>query len=321
MRKSFSKIAVAVLSLYIGFSFSPCYGEFSLEARDRWSFNKTSSTLENLDNNKFKNAAYTSAWKTDLNFVTHILEGRLIWRDPSKFYAMMGVNYGWLVDGVAKEYPRCWHVGGHQKGLKLEVGYLMDVCERFHVIPRVGFRNLLTDITLHHEHFILSTPNSYVKRSGNQTHTALNFGFIGFDLVFSKKWNCRNLEFATGYQLSYGGGSSHTKVHRTIITDDPNTSNYGVHVKYRDMISHQFEVASAYSVAKHWQLGFKVDYNITYNTHNLPVKLDHNKKIVQKKQFAKSQYHVLSEDLAQTWGVTFILVYNFGAGTDWVISQ
>lgn len=312
--RTFLKFKLTILFLS-GLGFNSCYANFTFVLRDSFNFTKNNYTIEHLDKNEYKKAAYTSDWRATREFSTYLLDGRVIWSDPSHFYALLGLNYGWVLGGKNIEGPNRWDVCGHATGFKVEAGYIMDVCGCFNFIPSLGFRYALTHTEIKHQRTIHSNPNCYAHRSGDKTDSLLYFPFIGFELASSTQiTDCEKIQLALGYELGYGGGHSHVKVPHIIITDNPATSRYGSHVKFRDMVYQQFSLATSYAFAKHWQVGLEFDYSTTYNTHRLPVRLQHNERIIKAGQYTRSQRHVMSQNFYQTFSVVLGIAYSFGEG-------
>lgn len=315
MRKNVIQATV----LLVGLAFNTCYANLSFVLRDSFNFLKNNVTIEHPDKHNFKKAAFTSDWKSDKEIYTYVIDGRVIWQDPSHFYFLASANYGWVLGGKSIEYPLRWDIHGHTKGGKLETGYVIDVCERFVFIPRGGFRCAISDLSLEDQHLTHKFPGCLVNRNGNRSKGILNFPYLGFELGFkSDALTCEKVNFSLSYLLGYGGGHSHTKVRKFFVTDSPSTSNFGSHVKYRDMIFQEWAIAGAYSFAKHWKVALEFDYTTVYNTHNLPVKLQHNKQIVKSGLYAASQRHVMNEYISQQFSIILGVVYSLGEGDVWV---
>lgn len=308
-RNSFSKTILAVVLL----ASNSCWAGFIFELQNSLNFAKTDVTIENLDRGDFKETACTTDWTSNKEFLTYLLNGELIYVDSRlPFYAKFAANYGWVINGRVIQYPLNWDADGYEKGCTFEAGYIIDVNQRFKFIPHIGFEYDTFHTKIKHQHFNHTSPNSFVDQSGNKSNTTLYYPYIGVELDFTSRfYDCYDIQFSTTYEIGYVSGHGGKKVPHFFVTDDPNTSRYGSHIKYRDMISHFFEVTASYKLSKKWQIGVEGAYDIVYNTHKLPFKLQRNEEIVETGQFTPTQYHVVSDYTAQTYSLIFTLVYNF----------
>jgi hypothetical protein len=211
-------------------------------------------------------------------------------------------------------------VGGHTNDFTLEAGYIMNVNDRFKLVPHIGYIYGITHSKIRHQKEFHGNPSSFVSQNGNKTDDTLWFPYIGLELDFNYKLcGCYDIQLTTNYEFGYGGGHSNTSVPHFIATDDPNTSRYGNHVKYRNMVSHDFEIGAAYNLSDAWLLGVTIDYINIYNTSKLPVKLQRNQDLVAAGQFTPTQYHRINDYTSQTYAITFSLVYSFsGKGGVWI---
>lgn len=306
----FKWILAAILPL------TPCSADLSLKVNDYLSFSKTSATIEHLDHDNYRGTAESSAWVQEKEFISYILEPELIWvgdikKTKAKYYILGAGLYGWLIDGKRVSYPLGWSVEGNQWGVILETGYIMNVSDRFRFIPYIGFEYNRYFTKIKHQHLLEKNPESFVSQNGTKSHVSQYYPYIGVEVDFKTKICKKDLQCLASYQFGFGAGHGTNKVHDTIITDDPNTSRYGTETKFRNMVTHEFEVATFYSVNKHWQVGLELDYFITYNTSKLPYKLDHNKEIVKAGQYLRSQFHRVSDFTSQTFNIIFSVIYNF----------
>lgn len=321
MKKFLSSVVLTGLlfnALHADLNFS--YNDLTFILRNGISFTKNNQTREDLDHGNFKGTAATSSWISDREYKTYTLNPRVLWKVPcTNYFAQVSGYYGWTLDGRSVGYPLRWDVDGHVYGAGVKTGYVQKVSDRFDFIPYIGYRYDASRTSIHHQHFVKSSSTSFISQNGNKAHRYLNIPYIGFELAFNSTfWDCYKVQFITSYELGYGWGRGTTKVPEFIVTSEPNTSRYGSTVKYRDMMSHEFAIAAAYSFAKHWTVGLEFDYNTVYNTHNLPVKLQHNAKIVKAGQYKKSQYHVVSDDVTQNFSIVLGLAYSFGEASDWI---
>jgi hypothetical protein len=188
----------------------------------------------------------------------------------------------------------------------------MNVCDRFKFIPYVGYQIDFDNLKIKGQHFGHTSPSSFVSQNGNKSFNALYFPYIGVEFDFIAHFcNCYDIQFLTSYQFGYGWGHGRNTVHRFHLTDNPETSRYGNHLKYRDMISHDFEIGAAYNIDKKWQIKLNLDYNTIYNTHKLPLKFQHNDEIVESGQFTPSQRHYVSETISHKYSIILGIIYNF----------
>ncbi len=293
---------------------STCSAELSFRLNQFFTFTKTNNIIEHLDHDKFVFTACTTDWTSSRDFTTYILEPEFIWVNKSKtWYAKASGNYGWVISGKVKTYPIVWNVDGNTKGFYIETGYIKNMYDRFDLIPFIGYQYDVYDTKIKHQHFNHETPDSFVSQNGNKNRTTLWFPYIGIEIDFkSRLLTCVDIQYAISYQIGYGGGHGRNKVPFFFVTDNPATSRYGNHIKFRDMINHDFEIAAFYAVTKSWQIGLEFDYNITYNTHRLPVKLQRNREVVKSGQFTPTQYHRMNDYVAQNYSLILGVIYNFG---------
>ena len=309
---NFSKIilmAIAPMALAFQAGWATLLFEFNNEIY----FSKTNISSENLDRCNFEGTAPTSNWKASKEFTTYILQGEVIYIDKcTNLYGKFAANYGWVLDGKVIQYPLRWNADGTTKGFDFEVGYIMDVCERFKFIPQIGFQGTNLRTKIKNQRDAHNTPDCYADQSGNKSHSTLFNPYIGAEIDFTAKFcDCYDVQFSLSYDLGYVYGHGRDTTPYFFTTDDPDTSRYGSRIKYRDMISHDFELAAAYNVNKNWQVALEFDYNITYNTHDLHYRLERNDEIVETGQFTPSQYHVVNDYVNQNFGIIFNLIYNF----------
>lgn len=288
-------------------------GNFSFELLQSFGFSKSTATIENLDHCNFEGTQATTGWTATKEFTTYTLIPELIWLDScTNIYVEVAARYGWVLGGKSISYPQRWDINGYRTGYKIEVGYIMNVYKRFNFIPFIGFTSNSLHTKIKHHKFTHKNPSSFISQNGNTSHTTLYFPYIGIELDFTKKFcNNNDIQISVEYNFGYGGGNGYDKVPHCFITDDPSTSRYGSRTKYRDIVSHDFEIAFSHSFAKKWTVALELDYGISYNTHKLPVKFQHNRAIVEAGQFTPSQYHVVSDYVAHAYAVLVAVVYNF----------
>lgn len=326
----FRLTAFLALLLPVASSFADVF--FKLE--DGFAFTKTNFTVEHLDRGNFEGTACTTDGKSDKEFITYLVVPELFWIDSDlNMYAKVKASYGWLTTGKVNSPPLRWNVDGHEKEFELEMGYIQNVCDRFELVPFVGFEYNTFHTKIHHQHFGHSNPSSFVSQNGNKSDLTLYFPYVGLAFDFeSRFWSCHKVLFSIGYQFGYGRGHSRESVPDHLhspgicagsccedacdpplgpITDNPATSRYGSYAKFRGMINHDFELEAFYEIAEGWQIGLQLDYNITYNTHKLPLKYKHNKEIVIEGQYTPTQYHRITDFTTQTYSILFSIVYNF----------
>lgn len=316
-RKLISKAILAGL-----LPMTTAFADLSFFLDQSFNFTKTSATIENLDHGKFSGTQATTGWKETRNLTTYLIAPEVVWIDSKRtnIYVKLQGNYGWVTDGQFYNYPLRWDIDGDTKGFDIESGYLKKVNDRFTLIPFVGFEYTVNDTKIKHQHFVHTSPDSFISQNGTKTRTDLWFPYIGIEIDFNTPlWCNQNLQYSISYQIGYGGGHGRDRVHHTIITDNPSTSRFGSHIKYEDMISHDFEVAAFYNVGKGWLIGLEFDYNTTYNTKKLPLKYKHNREIVKAGQFTPSQYHRVSETISQTYSVILSAIYNFSGESGVVV--
>lgn len=314
---SFSKTILATVLLIS----NSCWAGFTFELENIFNFTKTDMTVENLDRGEFEGTACTTGWTSNREFVTYLLNAELIYMDSTlPIYVKVAADYGWVINGRVIEYPLSWDAEGHENDYNFETGYIMDVNKRFKFIPHIGFEYDAVRAKITNQHFTASNPSSFVDQSGNGSSTTLYYPYIGVELDFTSRiWNRYDLQFSTTYEIGFVNGSDHKTVPYFFVTDDPSTSRYGSHIKYRDMISQNFEIAVAYNLNKKWQINIEGAYNIIYNTHKLSLDLDGNEEIVEAGQFTPSQYHVVSDYTTRGYALLFSLVYQFsGEGGTYV---
>lgn len=314
MSKIRFSLSMAMIVAILMFSHPSCWATWSFQLNNNFNFSKGNLTIENLDRHRYIGTAVTTDFTASRDFFTYLLTPEVIWTSPDwHIYATVNGSYGWLFDGKVKKDPLQWKVDGTEKQFNVEVGYIMDVCGRFNFLPHTGFFWDRIDTRLKHQQETRANPICYMTNNGNRTRTLFYFPYIGFELNFNKSLpNCKTVQLSMTYDIGYGGGHGRNTVPFTVIADAPANSRYGSHIKYRDMIYQNWNLTFAYEFAKRWIVGLELDYYTIYNTHKLPVKLSHNRAIVQSGQFTRSQYHVVSEAITQTYGVTFVLNYSFG---------
>ncbi len=311
IRNSFPKIILATV-LQMALSSNICWADFSFELQNSFNFTKTNVATENLDKKKFEGTAATTGWRSNKEFTTYLLNGELVYVNTDlHFYAKVAAAYGWLVSGKVIEYPLRWSVDGHENDYEFETGYIMDVCKRFTFIPHAGFAYDKYHTKIRHQHFSHTSPDCYADQSGNKSTTTFYNPYVGIELDFTSRFcDCYDVQFTTTYEIGYVYGRGRNTLPYFFVTDDPNTSRYGNHIKYRDMLSHFFEVTASYSLTKKWQIGIDLAYQTIYNTHKLPFKLQRNKEIVKTGQFTPTQNHQVSDYISQEYSIIFSLVYN-----------
>lgn len=302
-------VTLLIVLLQIG---SSCYADLAFELQNSFSFTKISSTTQHLDHRNYANTQVTSGWSSSRS-TSYTISPEVIWTVNSiNTYFKLAPSYSWIFDGKTKDYPFKWDVEGNSKGIEIEAGYIWKVGGLFNFIPCIGFLYDIYDTSIHHQRFSHQNIGSYIRQNGNKSHTTLYFPYIGFELDFKTKLFCKHeVQLAFTYNFGYGGGHGSNSVRKTVITILPSTSRFGSNVKYHDLINHDFEFAIAYSLSKKWTLALEFDFNVTYNTKKLPLKYHHNRELVAKKQFTRSQYHVISDFESHTFGILFIIVYNF----------
>lgn len=289
-----------------------CYGGFIFELQDSFFFTKNNQTVEHLDHGNFEGTAATTDWTANKKFTAYVISAKALYLDKcTNLYGLVRVNYGWIEGGRVLSYPLRWDSDGYSKGYALEVGHTMDVCGLFNFNPYVGFLYGIVNTTIKNQHFAHVSPDSFVKQNGNKSRTALGFPYVGIEIDFKTRFrDWYDVNFFASYQFGYGSGHGTNTVPHFFVTDNPATSRYGSRVKFRDLINQDFEIGAFYSFAKNWSIGLKLDYNATYNTHKLPLKLQRNSEIVEAGQYTPSQYHVVSDYTSQSFGIIFSLVYN-----------
>ncbi len=289
----------------------PCFADFSFKLNDLVTFSKTSQTIEHLDHDDFEGTAATTDWIANREFVTYLIQPELIWMNK-EFYVKAVGTYGWVLTGNVCKYPLGWHGNGNTKGLDLEVGYMMDICKRFTFIPFIGFVYNIAYVESNHQHLLHNNPDSFLSQNGTRSYTTLYYPYIGIEFDFKTHiWEKHDLQCFLSYQFGYGGGHGRTRVPHTFITDNPATSRYGSNTKYRNIISNEVEIGAFFAVDKYWQIGLELDYLVSYNARKLPLKLQHNKKIVKAGQYTPSQYHRVSDYTSQAFSVIFSVIYSF----------
>lgn len=313
IRNGFS-IAMLMAFLPMMLAFNTCRADLRLELVDSFNFTKSSATIENQDRDKFEGTALTTGWSSNKKIFTYQMTAEAIWIDDSHFYGLLAGSYGWVLGGKAIEYPLNWNINGHVKGFGVEVGYILNVCKNFDFIPHFGFSYGITNTKIKSQHYFHTSPNCIINRDGNKSHTLLYSPYIGLEVAFQSTFcNKYKVSFSAAYDFGYGSGRGRNTVPHFILTDDPGTSQYGSRVTYHDIITHHFDIAAGHSFADHWQVFLELGYSTSYNTHKLPVKLQHNQQIVNSGQFTRTQYHVMSDFNSQTYSVILGLVYKFSA--------
>lgn len=312
-----SKIAFAAL-LLATFTFTACWASLDLRIVDSFNFSKSSSTIQNLDTNNFQGTAFSSDWSSTQEYTTYSIRAVAIWlNECTHFYGLAHGSYGWVIDGDQLDYPLHWDLDGNTQEAQIEIGYIYNVCNRFDFIPHIGYSYEKINSKFKHQKEIKPNPSSFSDRNGNKTHQWLFAPYIGLELAFQPTFcNCFKVEISAKYELYYGYGRGRTTVREFFVTDDPNTSLYGNHVKFRDIISHEIGLYIGHKFSDCFKAYLEFDYVNTYNTHNLPVKLQHNKQIVASGQFTPSQYHVMSDYNYETYSIRLGLSYTFGATKD-----
>lgn len=298
--------------VYSGLLFNTSWAELTLEVKNSFAFSKSDITILHLDKNRYKGTAATSDWLSNKNGVTYLFKGIALWIDPSNYYFEAEGFYGSQFQGTAKAYPLSWDVHGNEKGFVVETGYIYKLNEKLSLIPQIGFSYTQYDSKLSHQRNQFVSPNYYVGTNGDKNNSLIYYPYIGFELSFPGQIGCYKYQLSTSYDLGFAAGYSKVTVPHYFVTDIPSTSRYGSRIKLRNMLSHDFDVILSHAFAKHWQYALQFDYNLTYNTSRLPVKLQHNKRIVQAGQYTATQYHVCDKNISQVWSITFNLVYNFG---------
>lgn len=314
MKKSFLTL---VLSLVSGI----CWGDLTFEFQTEVDFTKTTMTTDNLDHRCFEGTNYTGAWTDNKNFTTYVLNGQVIWvPTDTQFYGLVSGSYGWIGTGRVDNYPLQWYSRGHTEELQGEVGYIMNVCDRFKFIPHVGFDYNVVRTHLSHQREAHKNPTSFVSQNGNKSKTTFYSPYLGFEVDFTSRFfDCTDIQFQLSYDLGYIYGQGKDTVHHFLATDQVASSRYGRHIKYRDLISHDFQVGAAYALCEKWLVGLTLEYEMIYNTHNLSTKLERNQALVKAGQFTKSQYHEISDYFSQNYAITLSLIYNFsGKGGTWI---
>lgn len=311
-RNSFPKIVLATL-LQMAFSSNMGWADFSFELQNTINFTKTNQATENLDRNKyFEGTAATSEWRSNKELKTYLIRGELIYVDTwTHLYAKIAADYGWLIGGKVIQYPLRWSLDGHQYDYTFETGYIMDVCNRFKFIPHAGFEYDRYYSKLKNQRFTHTSPDCYISQNGTKSTTTFYNPYVGVELDFTSRfWDCYDIQFTTTYEIGYVCGNGRNTVPNFFVTDTPNTSRYGNHIKYRDMLSQFFEVTTSYNLTKKWQIGLNLAYQAIYNTHKLSYKLQRNKEIVGTGQFTPSQNHLVSDYTSQEYSIIFNVVYN-----------
>jgi len=287
-----------------------CSADLTFKLLNGFSFTKGNTTIENLDHGKYKHTQVTTSWFSN-RVTTYSISPELLWTNKStNTYVKLLGTYGWVIDGKNRQYPFHWKLDGNTKGFEVEAGYICDVKGLFTFIPCIGFTYNLYDTKIKHQRFSHRNIGSFIGQNGNKNRTLLYFPYIGFEIDVKSQICKYDVIYSLSYNLGYGGGHGRNKVSHTVITDLPSTSRYGSHFKFRDMVSHDFEFAIAYSPAKKWVLALLFDYNVYYNTKKLPLKLDHKHALVKKAQFTKSQHFAVSDVVAHEYSVIFEIAYS-----------
>lgn len=300
-------------------SSAACFADVSFKLDNSIEFTKSNLTVEHLDHGNFRGTAATTDWIANKEFKTFVLKPELYWVGK-KFYVLGAVNYGWVLSGNTCSYPQAWDDNGHTKGFEVETGYIISFHDRFKLVTYVGYEYQISNTKLKHQHLTHSSPQSFISQNGNRSETLLYNPYIGIEFDFKARlWGCHDMQFLVSYQFGYRAGHGRNKVHDTVITDNPNTSRYGSTIKFRDIISHEFEVAGFYPLGKHWQIGLELDYFTAYNTHRLPLKLHHNEEIVEAGQYTRSQFHKVNDYNTQTFSIILAVIYNFSGGTQTIV--
>lgn len=309
-RNQFS-VTLLIVLLQIVFLHNHCSGDLAYELSNAFVFSKTTTTVEDLDHGKYNETQVTTGWTSNKEVSYFVLSPELIWTiKPISTYLKGSVGYGWQLGGKSISYPLRWDIEGYLKEFNIESGYLWDVNKAFTFIPLAGLNYTFTSAKIKHQKLFHSSINSFISQDGNRTQTSLYSPYIGFEIDFkSKFYNKYDVQFSFNYNVGYGWGHGRTKVHHHVITELPSTTRNGSHVKYRDILTHDLEFAVAYSPYKNWTVALEFDYNITYNTHNLPLKLNHHRELVEANQFTRSQHHVVSDFVSHQYGVYLNVVY------------
>lgn len=314
LRKSVSKIVLFSCSLMIIY-FNVCEGGVTLVLQDSVRISKSISTTETLDHGKFAGTACTTGWSSKQHSVSTGISARLIWQqESSPFYVQASTRYGWAFNGTQHSYPLNWDLHGNSWGYGLGAGYSKKIGKRFGFSLFGGLSYGVGQSTTTHQRSGHKNPSSFASSNGDKTIDKLYNPYVGFGLDFSKNFfNKYTVSFAVSYDVGFVFGLGKTKVPYLLITNNPATSSYGSRTKYSDVISHDFEIGTAYSISEHWRVSLKLDYSTTYNTHKLPVKLQHNDAIVKAGQYTPTQYHVVSDSASEVYTVIFGVVYDFSA--------
>jgi hypothetical protein len=311
INKSFSLAMLAVLLAHT----SCLAAGWSFQLNNSFNFTKANLTVEHLDRCRYEGTAATTDWTSSRNFTTFLLSPELIWQSPDyPVYALATGSYGWLFDGQLKNDPLKWDVDGTEKSFTLEFGGVVNVCQRFTFLPHLGFYWDLVDTRLKKQRETRPNPTCYISNNGNRSSTLFYVPYMGFEIDFTTElWNCRKVQISTLYDIGYwGSGHIRNTVPSTVITNTPANSRYGSHVTYSNMFYQNWLVALVTDFSKQWRGAIEFNYYTFYNTHKLPVKLKHNRAIVESGQFTRTQYHVASEAYIRTISLVFVLNYSFG---------
>jgi hypothetical protein len=297
----------------MGLSFNTCWADFNLRLLNGYRQQRIDFQVEDLDNHHCHTTGYTSNWNAVKNLRTYQLGSYATWYDKcSHTYAQLRGQYGFIVGGKVVGYPLHWDLDGHTTNLEAEVGYIITISDCFDFVPLIGYSYGTVHYKLHRQHFGHSSPFYFADRNGNKTDIRSYSPYIGFDMHFDHCFCERyKFNFCLGYDFFYGNTNFRTRASEFVLTDDPNTSNYGYHSRGRNQIGHEFKLESRYVFCNQWEVGLRLTYDVSYNTHRENLKLQHDHDIADSGQYRHSQYHVVNELCFHSYEVDFHIAYNF----------
>lgn len=274
---------------------------------------RISADVEDLDTEDYEATGYSSSWSAVKKLRIYQIGAYSIWEDKcSHIFAHIRGRYGWMLSGTNVSYPLHWDIDGHTADILAEVGYVYNICDCFDFIPLIGYSYDSIHYKITNQHFGHTAPIDYIDRSGNKYNLILYAPYIGFNFRFDTcLCNRYNINILTGYEFHYGSGRGKVTVPEFILTNDPNTSNYGSHTKFRNVITHEFHIYGDYAINNCWSVGLGFEYYATYNTHKNRLRLQHNDEIVDEGQFTPTQYHVYNNLYYQSYLVNLVLTYHF----------
>ena len=196
---------------------------------------------------------------------SYVVGAKGLWDDPCTHVFVKGkAHYGWINDGSYRDLELDEaHLGGNSFDASGGVGYNFNFCNRFSLIPLVGFS---------YDFIRLQAINSPPTDIGFSVKTEKRkfswYGpWVGFDLLLrSSLYSYDDLLFDIGYEFHYGW--SRTKLSVDLDANE-NSPIWPYRTHFRDMLGQVFHVDGCFFLCPQWTLGLSLQYTYWYNTHKM----------------------------------------------------